>query len=61
MNVSFAQLFFMHFLQDLYLRTVVDFTSLQYDKKVNRSAKVKFPENELKQKTGSGLKSKLKS
>lgn len=53
--------FFMHFLQDLYLRTVVDFTSLQYDKKVNRSAKVKFPENELKQKTGSGLKSKLKS
>ena len=53
--------FFMNFLQDLYLRTVVDFTSLQYDKKVNRSAKVKFPENELKQKTGSGLKSKLKS
>lgn len=53
--------FFMHFLQDLYLRTVVDFTRLQYDKKVNRSAKVKFPENELKQKTGSGLQSKLKS
>ena len=53
--------FFMHFLQDLYLCTVVDFTSLQYDKKVNRSAKVKFPENELKQKTGSGLQSKLKS
>lgn len=53
--------FFMHFLQDLYLCTVVDFTRLQYDKKVNRSAKVKFPENELKQKTGSGLQSKLKS
>lgn len=53
--------FFMHFLQDLYLRTVVDFTRLQYDKKVNRSAKVKFPENELKRKTGSGLQSKLKS
>lgn len=53
--------FFMHFLQNLYLRTVVDFTRLQYDKKVNRSAKVKFPENELKQKTGSGLQSKLKS
>lgn len=53
--------FFMHFLQDLYLRTVVDFTRLQYDKKVNRSAKVKFPENELKQKTGLGLQSKLKS
>ena len=51
----------MHFLQDLYLCTVVDFTRLQYDKKVNRSAKVKFPENELKQKTGSGLQSKLKS
>lgn len=53
--------FFMHFLHDLYLCTVVDFTRLQYDKKVNRSAKVKFPENELKQKTGSGLQSKLKS
>lgn len=53
--------FFMHFLQDLYLCTVVDFTRLQYDKKVNRSAKVKFPENELKQKTGLGLQSKLKS
>lgn len=53
--------FFMHFLQDLYLRTVVDFTRLQYDKKVNRSVKVKFPENELKQKPGSGLQSKLKS
>ena len=53
--------FFMHFLQDLYLCTVVDFTRLQYDKKVNRSAKVKFPENELKQKTESGLQSKLKS
>lgn len=53
--------FFMHFLQDLYLCTVVDFTRLQYDKKVNRSAKVKFPENELKQKPGSGLQSKLKS
>ena len=53
--------FFMHFLQDLYLCTVVDFTRLQYDKKVNRSAKVKFPENELKRKTGSGLQSKLKS
>lgn len=53
--------FFMHFLQDFYLCTVVDFTRLQYDKKVNRSAKVKFPENELKQKTGSGLQSKLKS
>ena len=51
----------MHFLQDLYLCTVVDFTRLQYDKKVNRSAKVKFPENELKQKPGSGLQSKLKS
>lgn len=53
--------FFMHFLQDIYLCTVVDFTRLQYDKKVNRSAKVKFPENELKQKTGLGLQSKLKS